>query len=118
MADEPRSSERKDLDFTGKEVDQNYDAPIFFVDGIQGFAVSEPNIVRVNLVQDLLKSGKIGETALAEPVLRRVSARLVMSIDQFVKIHEWTKRVMDDLKKAGILKETPSLPEKLEDGDK
>lgn len=118
MADEPLSSERKDVDFAGKEVDQNFDAPIIFVDGIQGFAVTQPDIVRFNLVQDLMKTAPIGRPALDEPVLRRVSARLVMSLDQFLKIHDWTNRVVSDMKNSGILKETPSLPGKSEDGAK
>ena len=78
-------SKTQTVDFTGVELDQNFSAPFIFVDGVQGFIVTEHGQVRFNLVEDLLMTGPAGAPPLDMPIHRRISARLAMTADQDVQ---------------------------------
>ena len=92
-------AEKKTIDLAGVEIDNNLAAPVIITDGIQGFTLSQNNLVRINLVQDLLLTNPQGEVP-EMPVTRRVVARLVMTLEQFYAIDKWTSQVAQDIRGA------------------
>jgi len=85
--------QRADLSSKDIPVDTNPGAPIIYVDGLQGFGITD-GIVKINVIQDLLVASNDAA------VKRQVAARLVMTFDQLKKIGIWINTRIDDVEKA------------------
>lgn len=103
MSNVIQSGEAQTIDMTAREIDQNPDAPRLFVDGVQGFAVNQQQIVSFNLFEDLFRSLPVGPIPPSDVApIRRVSARLVMTLPQFLAIRDWMVAVGRSLEEAGV----------------
>jgi hypothetical protein len=92
-----------EMNFTGVQVDENWEAPRIFVDGMQGFTMNNVGIVSINLVEDLQITPKIGDTHMNNLPHRRVSARLLMSVQQFMSTRDWINQIADSINSQQII---------------
>lgn len=91
-------------EFEIRTVDQRFgEAPVIFVDGVQGFAITTNGLVRLNLIQDQLRS-PVQPNEGGDPVDRVVVARLLMTADQLYRIQQWLNQLVAQLIEDGSLK--------------
>lgn len=73
------------------------EAPVLFVDGIQGFGLTAGNVVRINWVQDRIGSPLADGSLPPEIAERHVVLRMMMTVDQFKMLQKWMELVVSDL---------------------